>query len=67
MQAMPCIDVIINGVFKLLQSINPSKASGPDDIPEKVSKGCAQVLAPWVADFFQQSSEQSSFPDDWKT
>jgi hypothetical protein len=33
------------GVFKLLKDINPSKAMGPDQIPNIVLKTCAKTLA----------------------
>jgi hypothetical protein len=35
-----------NGVEKLLQDINPSKASGPDGIPNRILKECASQIAP---------------------
>jgi hypothetical protein len=35
-----------NGVDKLLQDINPSKASGPDEIPNRILKECASQIAP---------------------
>jgi hypothetical protein len=34
------------GVFKLLKDINPSKATGLDQIPNIVLKTCAKTLAP---------------------
>jgi hypothetical protein len=33
-------------VSKLLANINPSKASGPDNIPNRILKECAIHLAP---------------------
>ena len=42
------------GVFKLLKDINPSKAMGPDQIPNIVLKTCAKTLAPGMTKIFQK-------------
>ena len=34
------------GLEKLLSKVNPSKASGPDNIPNRILKECAVQLAP---------------------
>ena len=54
------------GVQKLLQNINPSKASGPDEIPNIVLKECSNELSVAVTFLFQKSLNSGSLPDDWK-
>jgi hypothetical protein len=44
-----------NGVEKLLQDINPSKASGPDGISNCILKKCASQIAPSLTVIFQKS------------
>jgi hypothetical protein len=53
------------GVFKLLTDINPSKAMGPDQIPNIVLKTCAKTLAPGMTKIFQKSIDCSEPSDDW--
>jgi hypothetical protein len=43
------ITVINAGLVKLLKDINPSKASGPDEIPNRILKECAVQIAPGLA------------------
>ena len=43
---MPTIDVRTNGVHKLLKGLKPHKAAGPDGIPARVLKECADEIAP---------------------
>ena len=42
---MPEITVSI-GVQKLLQKLNPEKACGPDQIPARILRDLADVIAP---------------------
>ena len=55
-----------SGIAKLLKSINPQKACGPDAIPNAVLKNCADSLAPVLTDIFQLSLDTGDLPDDWK-
>jgi hypothetical protein len=54
-QNIPNIKITQDGVAKLLRNINPSKASGPDNIPNRVLKQCADHLAPALTIIFQRS------------
>jgi hypothetical protein len=51
-QNIPNIKITQDGVAKLLRNINPSKALGPDNIPNIVLKQCADHLAPALTDEF---------------
>ena len=55
------------GVTKLLQNINPTKACGPDAIPNLVLKNCAENLAPAIKTIFQLSIDSGILPNDWKS
>ena len=52
---------------KLLQKSNPRKASGPDMIPARLLKECAEDLAPILAIIFNKSLQTGTVPEDWKT
>ena len=55
------------GVCKLLKSIKPHKACGPDQIPNAVLKNCADTLSPARRDSFQRSIDTGNLPSDWRT
>ena len=63
---MPDININVNGVLKLLKSVNPHKATGPDGIPPYLIKELAQELAPIFRILFQASVDQGTIPQDWK-
>ena len=54
------------GVLKLLQGINVNKAAGPDNLPNKLLKTCAEEIAPLLTNIFQLSLNSSVLPFDWK-
>ena len=54
-----------NGVRKLLQGLNINKAVGPDNIPNRILKECAEEITPAVTNIFQRSIDSSELPDDW--
>ena len=43
---MPDITVSCDGVQNLIGTLDPSKASGPDNIPTRILKFCAKEIAP---------------------
>ena len=53
------------GVAKLLVDINPTKASGPDEIPCRLLKELAHELAPVFASLFRQSIHTGDLPSSW--
>ena len=60
------ITVTVEGILRLLQKVNPHKATGPDQIPAKLLNECAQELAPLLTRFFNKTLEEGCLPDDWK-
>jgi hypothetical protein len=54
------------GLEKLLTNINPSKASGPDNIPNRIVKECAIHLAPILKTILQCSLDTGELPIDWR-
>lgn len=61
-------DLIIHheGVVKQLKQLNPSKASGPDEIPPRLLKTVAEELAPVLTFLFQQSIDNGEVPSQWR-
>jgi hypothetical protein len=60
------IKIECKGVEKLLKNIHTDKASGPDNISNKVLKNCAEELTPVISHIFQLSLETGSLPTDWR-
>ena len=56
---------IIN-VYKLLSEIDEKKAVGLDNIPNKLLKMAAQVVAPSLTGIFSASIRTGIFPNEWK-
>ena len=54
------------GVEKQLSQLNPSKASGPDELSPKLLKLIAHEIAPPLAFLFQQSFNSGIVPTEWK-
>ena len=63
---MTRITVTCAGVAKLLSSLNPKKAIGPDQVPTFLLKDYAKELAPILQVIFQQSLDTGMVPADWK-
>ena len=59
--------VSIEKVFNLLSTIKVSKATGHDKISPKLLKDSADIIAPSLANIFNQSIKTGIFPDDMKT
>ena len=53
------------GVFKLLDKIDVSKASGPDCIPGRILQQLARELAPVLHFIFEQSLNTGDLPAEW--
>lgn len=61
-------DIIVqgNGVEKLLRGLDPSKSSGPDNIPAILLKETASEVSPILTHIYNQSLKTGVLPDDWK-
>ena len=59
-------EVTISDVFKKLQEVNVAKATGHDNIPNKILKIAAPVISISLAGLFNLSITTNTFPDDWK-
>ena len=63
---MASITITTPGVQKLLQNLQPHKATGPDSIPARLLKELSTELAPALAHIYQTSLNAGTVPDDWK-
>ena len=50
----------------MLLKVNPSKSSGPDNIPNRILKECAVLLAPILQKIFQVSINTGDLPKNWR-
>jgi hypothetical protein len=55
----------VDGVRKLLADLNPIKASGPDAIPNRMLRGVANEVAPFMTHLFNHSLQSGELPKDW--
>jgi len=56
----------ISGITKPLKDLDPSKATGPDNIPAQFLKLFAEDLSPCLFTLFSASLKQGVIPADWK-
>ena len=63
--SMPPIHISSSGVLKLLQQLNPTKASGPDNLSPRVLRELSQQIAEPFTIIFQRSLNEGVLPDDW--
>ena len=61
------INITENGIKKLLLSLNPHKAAGPDNLTLRVLKEMALHIAPILTMIFKRSYETRIVPSIWKT
>ena len=63
---MPPIKLHYVGINKVLKSLDPSKAAGPDGLPSRYLKLIADELTPSLFLLFSASLQQGRIPADWK-
>ena len=63
---MPHINIKTDGVEKLLNNLDPSKTTGPDEIPAHILKEYANEFAPLLAPFYNTSLSRGEVPSDWR-
>lgn len=64
--AFTSIDIPDGAVLRILESVEPNKACGPDNISARVIRECASELAVPMHLLCQQSVNTGSFPKKWK-
>lgn len=60
------VTVHVADIRLILDSIDPSKATGPDEIPGRILKECSRELAPSICRLSNLSLSQGIFPHNWK-
>ena len=60
------LNITEDGVLKLLQKLNSSKAGGPDEIPGRFLKETAVSSAPFLTHLYRKSLETSEVPSAWR-
>ena len=62
-----CLTYHLLKKLKLLTSLNPNKAPGPDNLHSQILKNCAESLAyKSLLLLFNQSINTSMLPSDWR-
>ena len=62
---MSGLDNSCDGIQNLLETLHPSKAHGPDNIPTRTLKFCAKEIAPVLTVIFIPSITSRHIPNDW--
>lgn len=55
------------GVEKLVHQLNTNKASGSDNLPNRVLQQYSKELTPCLTHLFRQSISSGELPEDWRT
>ena len=61
------INITVSGIEKLLKQLNPTKASGPDDMSPRVLEEVASEIAPSLTLIYRASVKPGILPKDWKS
>ena len=64
---MSSITVSESDVWKVLCSLDPGKALGPDKISPKLLRECATPLTPPITALFNYCLSSASIPNEWKS
>lgn len=68
-EQIPKLEIPVITEFEVLNTINglsPNKATGPDELPTKIIKLTALLIARPLARLFNNSLQQGVFPSSWK-
>ena len=63
---MPPISITVAGIAKLLDSLKPHKAAGPDGLSPMVLWELSSVIASALQKIFSKSLSSHQVPEDWK-
>ena len=66
LKVVSSIAVSNDGVLKQLNNLGIHKAAGPDEIPARLLKEYAQLIAPILTKTYQNSIDRGAIPKDWK-
>ena len=64
---MKDIHITPPGIEKLLKNLDPSQASGPDELKPRLLKELAHEISPILSLIFQKSLDTGVVPSDWRT
>ena len=64
---MPEFTISENGVLKLLGTLKPNKAAGPDKLRPHLLRDLRQTVSPILTRIFTLSYDNACCPEDWKT
>ena len=56
----------VGEVEAVLKSLDPNKATGPDEIPARILKVTATIIAPSLCKLFNRSLGEGYIPSEWK-
>ncbi len=56
-----------DSVMKILQSLSPHKAAGPDELHPKTLRALAPFIAEPLAELFNLSRLTTEVPEDWRS
>ena len=59
------VNISINEVAHTLSNLDINKAMGPDALPARILKECANELAPSLCFLFNKSIKSGKLPDEW--
>ena len=63
---MKNINISTKGVYKLLKTQHPHKATGLDEIPAFIIRAAASQLAPILARIYQRTLDHGEIAQDWR-
>ncbi len=61
----PKLEIREEGIRKLLLALKVNKASGPDNIPNRLLKNMVDELSPILQNIYTQSLSTGELPQDW--
>ncbi len=64
---MPPIVFTPDSVMKILQSLSPHKAAGPDELHRKIVRALAPFIAERLTELFNLSLLTTEVPEDWES
>ena len=64
---MEDINITPKEIEKLLTKLDPSKASGPDELKPRIRKELAKEISPILSLTFKKSLDTGVVPSDWRT